>query len=242
MPRICLQTHSPNHRSRDLAWLSRPHGAQAPAHLSPWLWPEQHERLRQEEHFPLRSLRPFPRQLCASPVRTGWARTAIPNPERSHGSGTQGTGQRSATGPMPPEPHRLPRRRRWRLDIWAAAPWPMADLPCPHPSSPKAGNIWLLAWLQEGRAAEGPPSARPRRCCGASTSIKAAGLAGAGRGAGSFPPPPQTFLRNGIFFPVHLLPTHGAPPSPVCTFKPQQPCLFLGKGVPQGGPGRSTRP
>jgi hypothetical protein len=37
-----------------------------------------------------------------------------------------------------------------RPNIWVAALWPMAGLPCPHPLSPKAKNIWLLASLQEG--------------------------------------------------------------------------------------------
>lgn len=37
------------------------------------------------------------------------------------------------------------------------------------------------------------------------------------------PPPPQTFLCNGISFPVYLLPTHRAPPSSVCRWKPHQP-------------------
>lgn len=35
-------------------------------------------------------------------------------------------------------------------NIWAAALCLTVGLPCPHLSSPKAGNIWLLALLQEG--------------------------------------------------------------------------------------------
>lgn len=112
--------------------------------------------------------------------------------------------------------------------------------PSPVPKDQEHLAAGLAPGGVSGRRGLLPPG--PNAAVMQGTSIKPAGLAGAGKGAGSFPPPPQTFLRNGISFPVHLLPTRRALPSTVCTFKPQQPCLFLGKGVPQGGPRRNARP
>ena len=126
----------------------------------------------------------------------------------------------------------------------------------------EGGRSWTSGWLPPGRPSL-PPSQLPKvqehlaaglapggvSGCGASFrqapsllwckahQSRLQGWLMLGREPAPSPPPPQTFLRNGISFPVHLLPTRRALPSTVCTFRPHQPCLFLGKEVPQGGLG-----
>jgi hypothetical protein len=137
-------------------------------------------------HFPLRSLKPFPRWLCASPSRTGQGRTTIPNSEQSqvprrHGHWPKVNSRTNTTCIQ------LPKRRRQKLDIWVAAPWPAFPAPIPAPQSPGTSGCWPCSRRGEWRRGLLPPG--PIAAVMQGTSIKAAGLADAGKGAGSFPTP-----------------------------------------------------
>lgn len=112
------------------------------------------------------------------------------------------------------------------------------------PSQLPKGQEHLVAGLAPGGVNSGGASFRQAQTllwCEAHQSRLQGWLVLGGEPATS-PPPPQTFLCNGIFFPVHLLPTHRAPPSPVCRSRPHRPCLFLRKGVPQRRPGGEPDP
>lgn len=107
-------------------------------------------------------------------------------------------------------------------------PLPAVPAPIPAPQRPGTSGCWPGSSRGERQRGLLPPGPDAAALQGHQSRLQGWLVLG-GEPAPS-PHPPQTFLRNGIFFPVHLLPTHRVLPNPVCRFKPHQPCLFLEKG------------